>query len=133
MEVGTGSGYQTTILAELAAKVYSLEKLEELVERASRVINQLGYSNIWIRIGDGTRGLREEAPFDAILVTAAAPAVPQPYLEQLADGGRLVIPVGTRELQSLKKIVKRPEGNLEQDLGGCRFVPLLGEFGWKEL
>ncbi|MEE8449599.1 MAG: protein-L-isoaspartate(D-aspartate) O-methyltransferase [Thermodesulfobacteriota bacterium] len=133
LEVGTGSGYQAAILAELAARVFSLERVDELVERASRIFNQLGYSNICIRIGDGTRGLEEEAPFDAILVTAGAPSVPPAYLEQLAVGGRLVIPVGSRKLQSLKKIVKSPEGNLEQDLGGCRFVPLLGEFAWKEL
>lgn len=132
LEVGTGSGYQTAILAELAAKVFSLERLEELACKARQLLASLGYANIEIRVCDGTAGLKEEAPFEGILVTAGAPWVPVLYLEQLAMGGRLVIPVGGRDLQSLKKITKGEQGNQEEDLGGCRFVPLVGDYGWKE-
>ena len=132
LEIGTGSGYQTAILAELAAKVFSLERLTELAQKAEELLASLGYTNIEIMVGDGTAGLKEEAPFDGILVTAGAPSIPLPYLEQLAVGGRLVIPVGGRDLQSLKKVTKREERNLEEDLGGCRFVPLVGDYGWKE-
>lgn len=132
LEVGTGSGYQTAILAELAAQVFSLERLQELAQKARQILARLGYTNIEIIVCNGTIGLKEEAPFDGILITAGAPSVPLPYLEQLALGGRLVIPIGGRELQSLRKITKKQQGNLEEDLGGCRFVPLVGDYGWKE-
>jgi protein-L-isoaspartate(D-aspartate) O-methyltransferase len=132
LEIGTGSGYQTAILAELSQKVYSIERIRSLVIRARKVLDQLNYFNVMIKVFDGTHGWPEEGPFDAIMVTAASPALPQPLLNQLASNGRLLIPVGDRYSQSLKKIIKTENGLQEEDLGGVRFVSLIGDYGWKE-
>jgi len=133
LEIGTGSGYQTAILAELSERVYSVERIPSIADRARKVLDRLGYSNIVIKIGDGTLGWEEEAPFDAILVTAGAPDVPPPYIEQLAEGGRLVIPVGGEFVQELVRITKKKKGRLvRENLGGCRFVKLIGKYGWQE-
>jgi protein-L-isoaspartate(D-aspartate) O-methyltransferase len=132
LEVGTGSGYQTAILAELAGKVYSVERIRALADRARAILEELGYYNVLIRVGDGTLGWREEAPFDAVLVTAAAPEVPAPLVEQLKPGGRLVIPVGGTTAQVLKSLVKDADGTVrESELVGCVFVKLVGEQGWQ--
>ena len=132
LEVGTGSGYQTAILAEVAGKVYSVERIRALADRARAILEELGYYNILIRVGDGTLGWREEAPFDAVLVTAAAPEVPSPLVEQVKPGGRLVIPVGGSTAQVLKCLVKEPDGAVrESELVGCVFVKLVGEQGWQ--
>jgi len=132
LEVGTGSGYQTAILAEVATKVYSVERIRSLADRARAILEELGYYNVLIRVGDGTLGWREEAPFDAVLVTAAAPEVPAPLVEQLKAGGRLVIPVGGSTAQVLKCLVKEPDGLVrESELVGCVFVKLVGEQGWQ--
>jgi protein-L-isoaspartate(D-aspartate) O-methyltransferase len=130
LEIGTGSGYQTAILAELAAAVYSLERWEELSRQAGRTLAELGYTNVHLRVGDGTLGWPEEAPFDAILVTAAAPDVPLPLKEQLGDGGRLVLPVGDQRFQDLLQIRRLGSDFRRRNLGGCAFVPLIGEQGW---
>jgi len=132
LEIGTGSGYQTAILAELAEKIYSIERIRTLSVKAQRILDDLGYFNVVLKVGDGTMGLKEEEPFDGIMVTAGSPDVPQPLVDQLAMGGRLVVPVGDRYTQSLIKIVRAKEGITKTDLGGCRFVNLLGTHGWKE-
>jgi protein-L-isoaspartate(D-aspartate) O-methyltransferase len=132
LEIGTGSGYQTAILAELSKKVFSIERVRPLFQKARRIIDQLKYFNVMLKVNDGTQGWLEESPFDAIMVTAAAPDIPAPLLEQLALNGRMVIPVGDRYSQSLKKIIKTEEGVQEEDLGGVRFVSLIGEHGWKD-
>ncbi|MGH7408845.1 MAG: protein-L-isoaspartate O-methyltransferase family protein, partial [Candidatus Methylomirabilales bacterium] len=132
LEVGTGSGYQTAILAEVAGKVYSVERIRALADRARAILEDLGYYNVLIRVGDGTLGWQEEAPFDAVLVTAAAPEVPSPLVEQVKPGGRLVIPVGGSTAQVLKCLVKEPDGAVrESELVGCVFVKLVGEQGWQ--
>lgn len=133
LEIGTGSGYQAAVLSRLVAQVYSVERIVSLARRARRILDSLGCSNVHIKVCDGSSGWLEQAPFDAIIVTAGAPMVPQHYLDQLAIGGRLVIPVGSGELQVLKRIVRRSELEYtEEDLLGCRFVPLIGQFGWDE-
>ncbi|MCL4458728.1 MAG: protein-L-isoaspartate(D-aspartate) O-methyltransferase [Chloroflexi bacterium] len=132
LEIGCGSGYHAAILAELAAWVVSLERLESLASQAKRLLDRLGYRNIEIHVADGTLGWEREAPYEAIIVTAAAPAVPPPLLDQLADGGTLVIPVGSLYSQSLYAISKRDRKIQRRDLGSCRFVPLVGQFGWSE-
>ena len=130
LEIGTGSGYQTAILAELCSKVYSIERIKGLADRAIRMLDSLGYYNVLVRVGDGSLGWREEAPFDAILVTAAAPMVPEALVEQLSPKGRLVVPVGDAYSQELRKGVKEDEGMRWTDLGGCVFVKLIGDQGW---
>ncbi len=133
LEVGTGSGYQAAILAELAQEVFTIERLASLARAAEAVLKDLGYRNIHVLIGDGTLGWPKEAPYDAIMVTAGAPKIPPALLEQLALGGRLVIPVGDRYSQTLTRIRRTPEGNLRTEyLGGCRFVKLIGAQGWQE-
>ncbi len=132
LEIGTGSGYQTAILAELAKEVCTIERIPALLERAQSTLQSLGYENIFFKIGDGTKGWPEKAPFDGIIVTAGAPEIPQTLLAQLADGGRLVIPVGPRYTQTLYKVMRRGKNYQEEDITGCVFVPLLGEYGWKE-
>ena len=132
LEIGTGSGYQTAILAELAEKIYSIERIRTLSVKAQRILDDLGYFNVVLKVGDGTMGLKEEEPFDGIIVTAGSPDVPQPLVDQLAMGGRLVVPVGDRYTQALMKMVRVKEGITKTDLGGCRFVNLLGTHGWKE-
>jgi protein-L-isoaspartate(D-aspartate) O-methyltransferase len=132
LEIGTGSGYQTAILAELAKEVCTMERIPALLERARSILQSLGYENILFKIGDGTKGWPEKAPFEGIIVTAGAPEIPQTLLAQLADGGRLVIPVGPRYTQTLYKVTRRGKNYTEEDITGCVFVPLLGEYGWKE-
>jgi len=131
LEVGTGSGYQTAVLAELSDHVYSIERIEKLAKRSKNLLEELGYTNVSIKINDGTQGWREHAPFDAIIVTAASPDVPSPLVDQLADGGRLVIPVGGRISQELVKITRVGNGTKRTHMGDCRFVKLIGEHGWK--
>jgi len=132
LEIGTGSGYQTAILAELADCVYSIERLPDLAKRARKVLDQLKYTNVVIRIGDGTAGWRDESPFAGIIVTAAAPGAPDPLMQQLEIGGKLVIPIGDEQFQDLLVYFKEGEDRYrEQNLGGCRFVKLIGEHGWK--
>ena len=131
LEIGTGSGYQTAILAELSEKVYSIERIRSLAIRARKLLYDLGYFNVEIKIFDGTLGWGEERPFDAITVTAGAPDIPQPLIDQLAMGGRLVIPVGNSFAQDLIRITKVEEGVKKEDLGGCRFVKLIGRYGWE--
>jgi protein-L-isoaspartate(D-aspartate) O-methyltransferase len=130
LEVGTGSGYQAAILAELAAAVFSIDRKGGLADQARSILDSLGYRNIRIRVGDGTLGWPEEAPFDGILVTAGAPQVPRPLVEQLAGGGRLVIPVGDRFTQTLTCVRQTGEGLKIEYYGGCRFVRLIGKYGW---
>lgn len=126
LEVGTGSGYQAAVLAEVAAEVWTIERHPQLADRARRVLAALGYRNVHVVLGDGSLGLPEHAPYDAIIVTAAAPRMPALLLEQLAPAGRLVIPVGGRDLQQLRLIRRRDGGFTESDILGCRFVPLVG-------
>jgi len=132
LEIGAGSGYQTAILAELAERVYSIERIRSLAIKARQLLYELGYFNVEIKIFDGTYGWVEESPFDAIVVTAGAPDIPQPLLEQLAMGGRLVIPVGDTFVQDLIRVTRSEEGIKKEDLGGCRFVKLVGKYGWDE-
>ena len=132
LEIGTGSGYQAAILAELAAKVYTIERLDSLYLSARRSFNRLGYLNIWTRLGDGTLGWPENGPYDGIVVTAGSPEVPPPLLDQLAPGGGLVIPVGDRDTQVLKVITKTDQGLEETRSTPCRFVRLIGDEGWQE-
>ncbi|PWB48943.1 MAG: protein-L-isoaspartate O-methyltransferase [Candidatus Methylomirabilota bacterium] len=131
LEIGTGSGYQTAILAESGAKVYSVERNKGLAVRARRRLESLGYYHAWIRIGDGSIGWKEKAPFDAIIVSAGAPRIPISLTEQLGDNGRLVLPVGQSSHQVLKKGTRRGAAIHWTDLGECRFVKLIGEQGWK--
>ncbi len=131
LEIGTGSGYQTAILAELSEKVFSVERIRSLAIRARKLLYELGYFNVEIKIFDGTFGWMEESPFDAIIVTAGSPDIPQPLIDQLAIGGRLVIPVGDAFVQDLFRVTKTEEGVRKEDLGGCRFVKLIGKYGWE--
>lgn len=131
LEVGTGSGYQAALLAELAGTVVSIERLASLADRAQQNLAQAGVTGVKVVVGDGTEGYPPEAPYDAVIVTAASPSVPDPLIDQLAEGGRLIAPIGPRECQDLVKLVKR-EGKVERiPLGGVCFVPLIGQFGWR--
>ncbi|MGZ3536122.1 MAG: protein-L-isoaspartate(D-aspartate) O-methyltransferase, partial [Thermodesulfobacteriota bacterium] len=131
LEIGTGSGYQAAILAELSEKVFSVERIRSLAIRARKLLYELGYFNVEIKIFDGTFGWMEESPFDAIMVTAGSPDIPQPLIDQLSIGGRLVIPVGDALVQDLFRVTKTEEGVKKEDLGGCRFVKLIGKYGWE--
>ena len=132
LEIGAGSGYQTAILAEIAFKVFSIERIRSLTIQARKLLYDLGYLNVEIKFSDGTLGWVDESPFDAIIVTAGSPGIPQPLVDQLAIGGRLVIPVGDAADQELVRITKTEEGTKREDLGGCRFVKLIGQHGWEE-
>ena len=132
LEVGTGSGYEAAVLAELARQVITVERIPELVASAKQVLEKLGYSNIKVHIADRTLGWLEDAPYDAIIVSAGAPSIPQILLGQLSWGGRLVIPVGSRWQQELMKVTKLKEGNKVENLGTCYFVSLIGEDAWEE-
>ncbi len=132
LEIGTGSGYQAAILAELAYSVYSIERKSVLAKMAKDVLQSLNYYNVYIKIGDGTHGWRSEAPFDCIIVTAASPDVPLALKEQLKDGGRLVIPVGDQCNQKLMKITKKGRNYKVEELLMCRFVPLIGKYGFQD-
>lgn len=130
LEIGTGSGYQTVILAELASSVYSIERFPHLVEKAQNTIRQLGYQNIFIKAGDGTCGWQEHSPYDGIIVTAGSPSVPQPLIAQLRNGGRLVIPVGSKFSQTLTVVEKIDNELRTTSICDCVFVPLVGKYGW---
>jgi protein-L-isoaspartate(D-aspartate) O-methyltransferase len=132
LEIGTGCGYQAAILSRLAKEVFTVDRRPELALSASERLARLGYANVHVHCGDGTLGLPECAPFDAILVAAAAPAVPAPLLAQLAEGGRMILPVGDPEHQELQLIEKQGTAFLKSTLEGCRFVPLVGYHGWQE-
>jgi protein-L-isoaspartate(D-aspartate) O-methyltransferase len=132
LEIGTGSGYQTAILAELSKTVYTIERIEPLLQKSEKLLEELGYTNIRFMVSDGTQGWKEYAPYDAIMVTAGAPKMPQPLLDQLSDGGRLVIPIGNRYSQDLMRVKKAKNRFIEENLGGCRFVDLIGTHGWNE-
>ena len=132
LEVGTGSGYQTAILCELANRVVTVERHQRLLDRAKDVLTMLGYTNVEFHPTEKTLGWPQGAPYDAIIVTASAPKVPQALLDQLAVDGRLVIPVGSRFEQDLMQVIKRKEGIMSTNLGACRFVPLIGEGAWDE-
>jgi protein-L-isoaspartate(D-aspartate) O-methyltransferase len=130
LEIGTGSGYQAAILAHIAGEVISVERLARLAEEARNTLSDLGYDNVRVVVGDGTEGWPEEAPYDAIMVTAASPDVPEPLREQLADGGRLVVPVGPRHTQQLVRIRREGDAFRREHLLDVAFVPLIGEHGW---
>jgi protein-L-isoaspartate(D-aspartate) O-methyltransferase len=131
LEVGAGSGYQAAVLAELARRVCSIERLPALASRARAVLERLGYANVWVRVGDGALGWPEEAPFDRIIITAAAPAVPPPLFEQLVEGGRMVLPLGDAIEQTLT-VVEKVRGEMRMTThSGCVFVKLVGRYGWE--
>jgi protein-L-isoaspartate(D-aspartate) O-methyltransferase len=132
LEVGTGSGYQAAILAGLAQRVITVERVPKLAESAKRVLDSLGYQNVEIHLAGQALGWEQDAPYEAIMVTAAAPKVPKELIEQLVTGGRMVVPVGSRHLQDLKKITRHQKGYSMESLGGCRFVALIGEGAWEE-
>jgi len=131
LEIGTGSGYQTAVLAELARRVCSVERLPRLAERARALLEQLGHTNVWVRVGSGTLGWPDEAPFDRILVTAGGPAVPPPLFQQLAEGGRMVVPIGGAVNQVLT-LVEKVGGEMKtRECGECKFVKLVGKYAWE--
>jgi len=132
LEIGTGCGYQAAVVSLLAREIHTVEILPDLAQSASERLQRLGYANAHVHSGDGTLGWREFSPYDAILIAAAAPTVPEPLLQQLAEGGRLIAPVGEEDKQELQLITKR-EGKFSVKQGGpCRFVPLLGQHGWRK-
>ena len=131
LEVGTGSGYQTAVLAALARRVCSIERLPRLAERARAILESLGSDNVWVRVGNGALGWPDEAPFDCIIVTAGGPSIPPPLVQQLADGGRMVLPVGSHENQTLT-VVENVGGEIRQRTHGeCKFVKLVGKYAWE--
>jgi protein-L-isoaspartate(D-aspartate) O-methyltransferase len=131
LEVGTGSGYQTAILAELARVVYSVERIHALLPGARKILEDLKYTNVFLKLDDGTWGWQNEAPFDAVIVTAGSPSVPQPIIDQLHDPGVLIIPVGDEYSQVLIRVTKSSGKVYQEDIGGVRFVKLVGDHGWK--
>lgn len=132
LEIGTGSGYQAAILAEVAYRVYTIERIRSLYVQTRNLLDKLNYHSIVMRCSDGTSGWQDESPFDAIIVTAGAPDVPQKLLDQLVEGGRMVVPIGNQHSQDLIKYIKEKKGVQKTNLGGCRFVKLIGAHGWKE-
>jgi protein-L-isoaspartate(D-aspartate) O-methyltransferase len=132
LEIGTGSGFLTALLSEMADRVYSVERIRELSTRARKSLDSLGVLNVALLVGDGTIGWRRYAPYDVVVVSAASPAVPQAYLDQMADPGRMLIPVGTKDAQDLL-LVRKEAGEITEEAvqAGCTFVPLLGRFAWK--
>jgi protein-L-isoaspartate(D-aspartate) O-methyltransferase len=131
LEIGAGSGYQAAVLSLLAREIHTVEMQEDLATQSAERLRRLGYGNVHVHVGDGTLGWPEEAPFEAIVVTAAAPEIPPPLNAQLANGGRLIIPVGTAEEQRLLRVAKCGNSLSTRPLYHCRFVPLLGQYGWK--
>jgi len=132
LEIGTGSGYQAAVLAELCEKVYTVERIKSLADKARATLDRLGYRSVAIKVYDGTYGWKDMAPFDAIMVTAGSPDIPAPLIEQLKEGGRMVIPVGDRYGQELLTVTKTAEGVVTERSVPCVFVPLIGNHGWKE-
>ena len=132
LEIGTGSGYQAAVLSLLAAEVITIERFDSLAQEAAERLARLGYSNVHVHVGDGTQGWPDEAPYDAIIVTAASPQVPEPLQGQLAEGGRLVVPVGPRWTQHLVRVRRRGGRFDTETLIGVAFVPLIGEHGWQD-
>ena len=132
LEIGTGSGYQTALLAELAGQVFTVERIKPLGKRARQLLERLGYTNVNFKIFDGTYGWRDQGPYDAILVTAAAPDVPKTLIEQLKDGGRMVLPIGDSSRQELVRIDLKNGVQNKTMLNYCLFVPLVGKYGWPE-
>lgn len=132
LEIGTGSGYQTAILAELAKEVYSIERFENLANKARTILNGLGYTNIKTRVGDGTLGWQEETSFDRIIITAACPRIPLPLIGQLNEGGKLILPLGESFSQVLTLVEKRKNRLQSLDICGCVFVPLVGKYGYSK-
>jgi protein-L-isoaspartate(D-aspartate) O-methyltransferase len=132
LEVGTGSGYEAAILARVCGALYSVERIARLAERARTVLEGLGYDNVHLRVGDGGAGWPEAAPFPAIVMSAAARQIPRPLVEQLADDGRLVLPMGEEDAQTLVRLRKGPGGLRDDCLGECRFVKLIGAYGWED-
>ncbi len=132
LEIGTGSGYQAAILAQIVYRVYTIERKRALYLQARSLFDKLHYHNIVMKYADGSKGWREESPFDGIIVTAGAPKIPEVLIDQLGDGGRLVVPVGNQHAQELLKIFREDQNIRQTNLGGCRFVKLVGEHGWKE-
>ena len=131
LEIGTGSGYQTALLARLAAQVFSIERIGALLDRAKEVLQQLGVNNVSFMLGDGTLGWPQYAPYDGIVVGAAAPEIPPAYVDQLADGGKLVIPLGGRDEQTLQLYTKKGDALEMKDIAPVRFVPLVGKHSWE--
>lgn len=132
LEIGTGSGYETAVLAEMAMAVFSVERIEVLAQNADLILKELGYSNVQIKIGDGTLGWPEFGPYNKIVVTAGSESVPQPLIDQLMENGRLVIPVGSRSYQTLMVLEKGADGNIsEKSITGCSFVPLIGKYSYE--
>lgn len=132
LEIGTGSGYQTAVLAEIADKVFTIERIKSIAKTAKTQLDQLGYANILYKIFDGTYGWRDQSPYDAILITAAGPDIPKTLIEQVIDGGRIVAPVGEQGAQTLSVLTKVGSGTRIKKLTGCSFVPLIGKYGWPE-
>jgi len=135
LEIGTGSGYQAAVLAEIGGHVFSVERISSLASKARKCLDALGYFNVAIKVGDGTYGWKDEAPFDAIIVTAGAPSCPHHLVGQLRVGGRMVIPIGERRSQTLYKYTRLSDDPLDlktENLGLCRFVDLIGEYGWNK-
>lgn len=132
LEIGTGSGYQTAILAELAGEVYSIERFAALAENAGKALRELGYLNVRIKVGDGTLGWKEEAPFERIIITAASPRIPLPIEEQLKESGKLILPLGESLVQTLTLVEKKEGGLASTNICGCVFVPLVGKYAWKK-
>jgi len=131
LEIGTGSGYQAAVLSRLAARVCSIERIPKLAARARQALEAIGASNVWVRTADGTMGWADEAPFDRILVAAGGPSVPPPLVDQLAEGGRLVMPVGPEEAQRLKIVDKQGDQTRESEDSSCVFVKLIGKYAWE--
>ncbi|MGB9439194.1 MAG: protein-L-isoaspartate(D-aspartate) O-methyltransferase [Desulfobacterales bacterium] len=132
LEIGTGSGYQAAILAQIVYRVYTVERKRSLYQQARNLFDKLHYHNIVMKYADGTKGWRDESPFDGIIVTAGAPQIPDVLIDQMGEGGRLVVPVGNQHTQELIKIFRDDQNIRQINLGGCRFVKLVGEYGWKE-
>lgn len=131
LEIGTGSGYQAAVLAELVKEVYTIERISELADKAQKKLAEIGYDNVHVMVSDGTKGLEDAAPFDRIIITAAAPKIPEPLINQLKEGGIIVAPVGERFSQMLIKGRKEKGVFVEEYHTPCVFVPLVGEYGWK--
>ncbi len=132
LEIGTGSGYQAAILSQIVYRVYTIERKNSLFLQTRNLFDKLHYHNIVMKYADGTKGWKEESPFDAIIVTAGAPKIPDILIDQLEVGGRMVVPVGNQHTQELTKIFRDDQDIRQTNLGGCRFVKLVGEYGWKE-